>query len=64
MDPATTTCITPAPNRLIELGKPIDFMEYPNRTHCICEGKGVSYHVFSTLLRYLESNLPAGPANQ
>ena len=51
-------------NRLIELGKPIDFMEYPNRTHCICEGKGVSYHVFSTLLRYLESNLPADPANQ
>jgi len=50
-------------NRLIELGKPIDFMEYPNRTHCICEGKGVSYHVFSTLLRYLEANLPAGPVN-
>ena len=48
-------------NRLIELGKPVDFMEYPNRTHCICEGKGVSYHVFSTLLRYLESHLPAGP---
>jgi dipeptidyl-peptidase-4 len=50
-------------NRLIELGKPIDFMEYPNRTHCICEGKGVSYHVYSTLLRYLEANLPAGPVN-
>jgi len=50
-------------NRLIELGKPIDFMEYPNRTHCICEGKGISYHVFSTLLRYLEANLPAGPVN-
>jgi dipeptidyl-peptidase-4 len=50
-------------NRLIELGKPVDFMEYPNRTHCICEGKGVQYHVFSTLLRYLESNLPAGPRN-
>jgi dipeptidyl-peptidase-4 len=51
-------------NRLIELGKPIDFMEYPNRTHCICEGKGVGYHVYSTLLRYLEANLPAGPVSQ
>ena len=49
-------------NRLIELGKPIDFMEYPNRTHCICEGDGTTYHIFSLLLRYLESNLPAGPA--
>jgi dipeptidyl-peptidase-4 len=49
-------------NRLIELGKPVDFMEYPNRTHCICEGEGTTYHIFSLLLRYLEANLPAGPA--
>src|SRR5207244_601160 len=27
-------------NRLIALGKPVDFMEYPNRSHCICEGQG------------------------
>src|SRR5262249_22316653 len=51
-------------NRLIELGKPFDFMEYPNRTHCACEGKGVSYHLYSLFLRYLEQNLPAGPLNQ
>lgn len=51
-------------NRLIELGKPFDFMEYPNRTHCACEGKGVSYHLNSLFLRYLEQNLPAGPVNQ
>ena len=50
-------------NRLIELGKPFDFMEYPNRTHCACEGKGVQYHLYSLFLRYLEQNLPAGPAN-
>jgi dipeptidyl-peptidase 4 len=48
-------------NRLIELGKPVDFMEYPNRTHAIMEGKGTRYHLFSLLLRYLESNLPSGP---
>jgi dipeptidyl-peptidase-4 len=50
-------------NRLIELGKPFDFMEYPNRTHCACEGKGVDYHLYSLFLRYLEQNLPAGPVN-
>ena len=27
-------------NRLIELGKPFDFMDYPNRSHGIYEGKG------------------------
>jgi dipeptidyl-peptidase-4 len=50
-------------NRLIELGKPVDFMEYPNRTHAISQGKGTRYHLFSLLLRYLEEHLPAGPAN-
>ena len=50
-------------NRLIELGKPSALMGKPNRTQCICEGKGVSYNVLSRQLRYLESNLPAGPVN-
>ena len=44
-------------NRLIELGKPFDLMMYPNRTHCICEGKGTYPHLFSLLTRYLEENL-------
>ena len=48
-------------NRLIELGKPIDFMEYPNRTHAISEGKGTTLHIHSLLLRYLEEHLPPGP---
>ncbi len=48
-------------NRLIELGKSVDFMEYPNRTHAISEGKGTTYHLYSLLLRYLETNLPPGP---
>ena len=29
-------------NRLIALGKPFDFMDYPNRTHAIREGEGTS----------------------
>lgn len=48
-------------NRLIALDKPVDFMEYPNRTHCICEGAGTTLYVYSTLTRYLLRNLPAGP---
>ncbi len=48
-------------NRLIELGKPFDFMEYPNRTHAIAEGTGTTLHVFSLIARYIEEHLPAGP---
>jgi dipeptidyl-peptidase-4 len=45
-------------NRLIELDKPIDFMEYPNRTHAINEGAGTTLHLYSLLLRYLEQHIP------
>ena len=48
-------------NRLVELGKPFDFMAYPNRSHCICEGRGTTLHIFSLLTRYLLEHLPAGP---
>jgi dipeptidyl-peptidase-4 len=48
-------------NRLVELGKPFDFMEYPNRTHSISEGSGTSLHVYSLIARYFEEHLPAGP---
>jgi dipeptidyl-peptidase-4 len=50
-------------DRLIELNKPVDFMEYPNRTHAISEGEGTSLHLYSLLLRYLEEHLPAGATN-
>ena len=48
-------------NRLIALGKQVDFMEYPNRSHCICEGRGTTLHVYTLLTRYLLEHLPAGP---
>lgn len=48
-------------NRLVELGKSFDFMAYPNRSHCICEGTGTTHHVYSLLTRYLTEHLPAGP---
>jgi dipeptidyl-peptidase 4 len=47
-------------NRLIELGKQFDFMDYPNRSHCLCEGRGTTYHWFSTMARYLEDHVPPG----
>jgi dipeptidyl-peptidase 4 len=50
-------------NRLVQLGKRFDFMTYPNRSHCICEGPGTTLHVYSLLTRYLLEHLPAGPRN-
>lgn len=47
-------------NRLIQLGKPIDFMEYPNRSHCICEGQGTTEHIYQLLTRYLYEHLAPG----
>ena len=51
-------------NRLIELGKPFDFMTYPGRTHAIVEGPGTADHLYRLLARYLEEHLPPGPAAQ
>jgi dipeptidyl-peptidase-4 len=48
-------------NRLIELGKPFDFMTYPDRTHAIAEGPGTTPHLYHLLTRYLTSHLRAGP---
>jgi len=48
-------------DRLIELGKPFDYMVYPNRDHGLREGKGTVVHVRMMILRYLIENLPRGP---
>ncbi len=48
-------------NRLVELGKPFDFMLYPNRSHAINEGAGTQHHVYALLARYLSEHVPAGP---
>ena len=47
-------------NRLVALGKPFDEAVYPNRSHCICEGRGTTEHVYQLLTRYLLTHLPAG----
>ena len=48
-------------NRLIQLGKRFDMMDYPNRTHGIFEGPGTTQHIYTLLDRYLTEHLPAGP---
>ncbi|HTR04811.1 MAG TPA: S9 family peptidase [Thermoanaerobaculia bacterium] len=48
-------------DRLIALGKPFEFMDYPNRTHAIKEGEGTSVHLHKLLARFLLENLPPGP---
>lgn len=48
-------------DKLVELGKPFDYMVYPNRNHGLREGKGTVVHVRMKILRYLIENPPAGP---
>ena len=48
-------------DRLVELGKPFDYMVYPNRDHALREGKGTAVHVRMLIARYLMEHLPAGP---
>ena len=48
-------------DRLIELGKPFDYMAYPNRDHGIYEGKGTTVHLRMHMLRYLIDHLKPGP---
>ena len=47
-------------DRLIGLGKPFDYMVYPNRDHGLREGDGTLVHVRMHILRYLIDNLPPG----
>jgi dipeptidyl-peptidase-4 len=49
-------------DRLVELGKPFDYMVYPNRDHGLREGRGSEVHVRMLILRYLLENLPSGPS--
>ena len=48
-------------DRLVELGKPFDYMVYPNRDHGLREGRGTEVHVRMLILRYLVEHLPPGP---
>ncbi len=48
-------------DRLIELGKPFDYMVYPDRNHGIRKGEGTSLHLRMLMTRYLLAHLPPGP---
>ncbi len=47
-------------NALVAANKPFSMMAYPNRTHSISEGQNTSRHLYDTMTRYLETNLPPG----
>jgi dipeptidyl-peptidase 4 len=49
-------------NALVAANKPFQMMEYPNRTHCICQGKNTTLHLFTLITRYLDEHLLAAPA--
>ena len=44
-------------NALVAANKPFTMMEYPNRTHCICQGRNTQAHLFDLMTRYLDQNL-------
>lgn len=46
-------------NALVAANKPFQMMEYPNRTHCVCQGKNTTLHLFSLITRYLDEHLLA-----
>lgn len=48
-------------DRLVELGKPFDYMVYPNRDHGLKEGAGSEVHVRMLIIRYLVEHLRRGP---
>ena len=49
-------------DKLVELGKPFDYMAYPNRNHGISEGKGTSLHMRMLMARFLLTHLRPGGA--
>jgi dipeptidyl-peptidase-4 len=49
-------------NALVSANKPFTMMEYPNRTHCICQGRNTQAHLFELITRYLDQNLKAAPS--
>ena len=48
-------------NALVAANRPFEMMEYPNRTHCICQGKGTQAHLFDLVTRFLDRNLMTAP---
>jgi dipeptidyl-peptidase-4 len=48
-------------NALVAANKPFTLMEYPNRTHCICQGRNTQLHLFELITRYLDQNLKGAP---
>jgi dipeptidyl-peptidase 4 len=43
---------------LVAANKPFTMMDYPGRSHCICEGDGTTVHLFELLTRYLVTAEP------
>ncbi|HET9513421.1 MAG TPA: S9 family peptidase [Gemmatimonadales bacterium] len=49
-------------NALVAANQPFELMMYPNRTHCICQGKNTSAHLFEMMTRFLDRTLLRAPA--
>jgi dipeptidyl-peptidase-4 len=51
-------------NALVAADKPFEMLDYPNRTHCLCQGRNTQRHLFAAIVRYLDEHLRdwGGPA--
>ena len=50
-------------NALVAANKPFELMIYPNRTHCICQGKNTTPHLFEMMTRFLDRTLMGSADN-
>ena len=50
-------------NALVAANKPFTMMDYPNRSHCICEGHNTTRHLMELLHRYLLRESATGPGH-
>jgi len=48
-------------NALVAANQQFELMEYPNRTHCICQGQGTTVHLFELMTRFLDRTLMDAP---
>jgi len=51
-------------NELVRNNKVFTMMAYPNRSHGIFEGENTTMHLYELLTRFLNQNLPPGPAER
>lgn len=48
-------------NALVHANKPFQMMDYPNRSHCICQGENTQRHLYGLMAHFLGERLRGAP---